>query len=228
MKIGASAGPRPSPSLSSAGEGAPPREVAPQRTPHDRAELRAAIARALERVDGRRPDAATVDLLTAQASLETGSGAQMYNFNFGGIKGRAPDGGIARCRTKEVVDGREVTIRDGFRAYASLDDGAVDYVRTMRQRFGAAMTFAAKGDAPGFAHALKQAHYYTASEDDYARALQRLSGTAAPAARAAASSQGTSASLMSTTTLARVEDTLDLGFASMRARRSSADQDEDE
>src|SRR6187200_465774 len=116
------------------------RDVSPTRTPVSREELRAAIGRAHEKVTGRAPSAGLLDTLTAHASLETGSGSNMYNYNFGGIKGAGPSGETARCRTREVQGGREVEVRDGFRAYRSLDEGATDYVRLMRDRFGAAVS----------------------------------------------------------------------------------------
>lgn len=160
-------------------------EVEPQRTSVARGELRAAIDRAHREVTGRAASAELLDVLSAHASLETGGGDRMYNYNFGGIKGRGPSGETARCRTKEVVGGREIAIRDGFRAYRSLDEGAVDYVRLMRTRFGAAVARAEAGDVDGFAHALKQAQYYTADESKYASALRAFGGpTTATAPRA--------------------------------------------
>ena len=163
----------------------PAREVEPRRTQATRGELRAAIARALQRETGTRPSPKLVDTLTAHASLETASGDRMYNWNFAGIKGASPSGTTAVLRTKEVLDGREVSIKDGFRAYATIDEGAQDYVRLMRGRFGGALEPAARGDLDGFAHALKQSGYYTASERDYAKGLASLSsgGATAPATR---------------------------------------------
>ena len=111
----------------------------------------------------------------------------MYNFNFGGIKGAGPHGEVARCRTKEVVNGHEIEIRDGFRAYRSIDEGAVDYVKTMRAQFGSALARAEAGDVDGFAHALKEKRYYTADEGAYASALRRLSGGDASHAETSAS-----------------------------------------
>ncbi len=151
-------------------------EVDVQRTRVSRADLRGAIGRAYQKVTGRSATPAVLDALTAHASLETASGDQMYNYNFGGIKGASPRGETAKMRTKEVFDGREVAVRDGFRSYRSLDEGAVDYVRLMRGQFGAAVARAEVGDLDGFAHALKKAHYYTADEGQYANALHRLAG----------------------------------------------------
>lgn len=209
-------------------------EVEPRRTPVTRGEIRAAIARGLERLDGRRPSDATVDVLTAQASLETASGDRMFNFNFGGIKGRSPDGATAVCRTKEIVAGREVATKDGFRAYASLDDGALDYVRTMKQRFGAALAPAARGDVAGFAHALKSAGYYTASEADYTRGLERLAGKA-DTGRADTISLTKRAPLLAShgspldaEGLARVENVLDVSAVSAFSAPPRHENEEDE
>jgi len=155
--------------------------VEPTKTVVSRADLRAAIGRAYTKLTGGAPSSGLLDTLTAHASLETGSGAAMYNFNFGGIKGHSPTGETAVCRTKEVFNGKEVEVRDGFRAYHSLDDGAVDYVRLMRDRFGGAVSRAEAGDVEGFAHALKKASYYTADETKYANALLKLSDPTAKA-----------------------------------------------
>ncbi len=152
------------------------REVEPRRTQVSQGEIRDAIARAHAKVTGRAPSAPTLDVLTAQASLETASGGRMYNFNFGGIKGRAPSGETARLRTHEVLSGKDVEIRDGFRAYRTIDEGATDYVRLMRDRFPAAMAQAERGDVDGFARALKQSNYYTANEKAYASGLRSLIG----------------------------------------------------
>jgi hypothetical protein len=152
------------------------REVEPKLTAVSRGDLRAAIARAHTRVTGQAPSPGLLDILTAHASLETASGAKMFNFNFGGIKGQSASGETARYKTHEVIDGKDTVVRDGFRAYGSLDEGAADYVRLMRGRFGAAVSAAQGGNVDGFAHALKQAGYYTADEHTYASALHSLTG----------------------------------------------------
>jgi hypothetical protein len=152
------------------------RQVAPCRTPTAPGDLRAAIGAAYHRLTGKTASSPLLDTLTAQASLETGRGAQMYNFNFGGIKGSGPQGKTVNCLTHEVIASHDVTVRQGFRAYGSLDEGAEDYVRVISGRFSAALSKAQLGDVDGFAHALKQAGYYTAPESDYAAALRSLTG----------------------------------------------------
>jgi hypothetical protein len=213
MKIGG-----PQPAAGAALPIAPARRVEAQRTPVTRADLRNSIRRALtESSGGDKPSEQMVDVLTAHASLETASGDKMYNFNFAGIKGRSPEGTTAICHTKEVVGGQEVTIKDGFRAYSSLDAGARDYVGTMKGQFSGALAPAARGDVAGFASALKNAHYYTASEVDYARGLSSLmnapaGGAARPGTVAAPSISHAFAATdlgLSTASLSRVEGTLD-------------------
>lgn len=228
MRIGAQA-PVHAPSAAAA-----PREVAAQRTPVTRGDIRAAIGRALERTNGSRPSSELVDVLTAHASLETASGDRMFNYNFGGIKGASPAGRTAVYRTREVLNGKDVTIRDGFRAYASLDEGALDYVRTMKERFGGALAPAARGDVTGFAGALKRAHYYTASETDYARGLTSLMGASGSRPETHSSPEKLQ---LSTTALSRVSDSLDaerffgefptsLSLSPTRAHRASEDEDD--
>ncbi len=148
--------------------------VAPQRTSVAMTQVRAALGRALQAATGHAPSARTLDVLSAQVSLETAHGGQMFNFNFGGIKGVSPQGETANLMTHEVLGGQDIHISQGFRAYRSLDEGARDYVAVLQTRFPGAMTQAKAGDLGGFAHALKQAHYYTASEQDYTAGLQAL------------------------------------------------------
>jgi flagellum-specific peptidoglycan hydrolase FlgJ len=199
---------------------APPRvEVEARRTPASRAEIRSAIARAA----GPSASGHLVDVLTAQACLETASGDRMYNYNFGGIKGRGT-AGTAVLRTTEVIGGNEQVVRDGFRAYRTLDEGAADFVKTVGTRFRGAIGAAEKGDVAGFAHALKQAGYYTASEDAYARGLERLVG---------ADGNATRATLPSSAHVAKFESSLDasglsfdLGFGRPSHKRESDDDDD--
>lgn len=166
--------------LTSAGRtSAPARVVEPKRTAVSIADIRGALTRAHRSLYGREPSPAMLDTLTAQVSHETGRGEQMYNYNFGGIKGKGPTGATAACMTSEVLAQGEVRLRQNFRAYDSLDQGAIDYVAFMHGRYNGALAKAEVGDLDGYAHALKQSGYYTASESDYAAALRAHAGIAA-------------------------------------------------
>ena len=153
-----------------------PRIVPPKRTRVAPAQFRRALGRAYRTVRGKEPSAATLDILTAHVSHETGRGERMFNYNFGGIKGVGPGGLTAKYKTHEYIDGDKVNTVDGFRAYRSIDEGAVDYLALMDKRYGSALDEAARGDVNGFAAALKRRRYYTAPLDGYAKALRGLVG----------------------------------------------------
>ncbi len=157
------------------------RNVEVQTTHATPAALRSAIATAYVKVTGKQPTPAAVDALSAQAMVETARGTSMINYNFGGIKGTSPAGLTTHAKTVEVTGGKLTHIVDGFRAYNSLEDGATDYVRVLHNGFPAAFSRAQAGDIDGFAHELKAARYYTASEPAYAAALHAQSGTSSVA-----------------------------------------------
>jgi flagellar protein FlgJ len=205
--------------------------VEPKKTTATQAELRGALERAHRVVFGQPASGPMLDVLTAQVSLETGSGTSMYNYNFGGIKGAGPTGKTATLRTKEVLQGKTVEIRDGFRAYDTIDDGAADYIRLLRDRFGAALDAARRGDVDAFAGKLKQAGYYTASEADYARALRALTGASSTSAPAPQRPTGPARAYATAEELMRVSDAVSaqdftlLGPAPVRKRREEEDDD---
>lgn len=148
--------------------------VAAHATPLSPARIREALRDALTRADGHAPSASFVDVLAAQVEHETARGSRMFNHNFGGIKGAAPDGGTTSYRTREVVDGASVATTDHFRAYRSVAAGARDYVAFLRAHYASAVERAEHGDARGFAERLKERGYYTGSVDEYARSLVAL------------------------------------------------------
>lgn len=152
------------------------REVEPQRTRASMPEMKGAISRAYQSLYGKPPSKPMLDTLTAQAALETASGEKMYNFNFGGIKGASPTGETARYGTREVINGESVHIKDGFRAYRSLEDGARDFVSLLSRRYAPALEKADRGDVVGYAESLRQHGYYTAPVSEYASGLTRLVG----------------------------------------------------
>jgi hypothetical protein len=183
-------------------------EVEAHRTPATMTDIRGALSRALESSTGSRPSSRTVDVLAAQVSLETAHGGAMYNFNFGGIKGASPQGETANYMTREVYNGQSVTLQQGFRAYQSIDQGAQDYVSVLRTRFPQAYQQALAGNVNGFAHALKQSHYFTAPEDQYASGLRAAAGLPAGAATTATTPTELPDSLATSAQLSRVLDAI--------------------
>lgn len=151
-------------------------EVPLTRTATSRADIRAAISRAEQRLSGRSPSNSLVDLATAQACLETGSGRSMFNYNFGGIKGTSPSGMTAVSATHEWEGTTRYRTQARFRAYNSLDEGAQDFLSLLHRRYAPAIAAAERGDVDGYAHALKAGGYFTGPEARYANDLRGLLG----------------------------------------------------
>lgn len=61
-----------------------------------------------------------------------------------------------------------------FRAFHTLDEGAVDYLGMLNKRFAGAWPAVVSGDPAAFSHALKLQGYYTASETLYTRGVLAL------------------------------------------------------
>ena len=211
------------------------REVEPKRTPLKPSEIRRAISEGYKKLHGRVISPKTLDVLSAQVCNETALGASMYNFNFGGIKGASPEGLTARCGTREILDGQERHIVDGFRAYGSAAQGASDYVAFLERKFPRAVESAEKGDVDGFVAHLKAGHYFTADAAQYTAAVKSLlsvDDSAAPrqSGPSAISMQslgagGTDTSAFATSaTLARVLDSMSSSAAAV-ASPSSDDDD---
>lgn len=141
-------------------------------------EAAGALARAYEAVVGEPPSPRTLAVLTAQWAHETGRGASMLNFNFGGAKGVGPSGLTVEARTREGWGTSERRIVDRFRAYGSAEEGAADHVRLLERRFEAALSAAQAGDAEAFVRELRAGGYFTGDPAAYARAVSGLAETA--------------------------------------------------
>lgn len=150
------------------------REVPPRKTSLSPGEIRKALADGHVALHKERIPPKMLDVLSAQVCHETGHGASMYNNNFGGIKGTSQEGTTARLRTREVLDGKEVALKDGFRAYSTPSAGASDYLLFLEKRFPRAMDAARAGDVDGFVKGLKAGHYFTADADQYAASMRGI------------------------------------------------------
>ncbi|NUO47480.1 MAG: hypothetical protein HOV80_01345 [Polyangiaceae bacterium] len=148
------------------------REVETRATPLSTGQIHTALGAAYKKLHGRAPPKELLDMLTAQVCTETASGARMHDFNFGGIKGQSASGLTAKVRTKEILEGKEVSIRDGFRAYRNPVEGAVDYVAFLEKRFPKALDAAERGDVDAYVGHLKAGRYFTADEAMYANAVR--------------------------------------------------------
>ncbi len=149
-----------------------------QRTPLDGASAYAHLWSAWEAVTGEAARPRTIALLWAQWALETGRGRHMYGHNFAGLKGRSPDGGSLRLATTEISGGQSVRMRCDFRAYATADEGARDFVRVLSEKFPGALEAARDGSPARYVGALAAGAYFTADQSDYARAVTTLAAEA--------------------------------------------------
>ena len=144
------------------------------RTTLDAAMTCAALKRAWHQQLGVTPEREHVLVVLAQIWHETNAGASCFNFNLAGVKHWPNDGrDFFTSRTTEVIGGVDTIVRAEFRAFADLDAGMADYFKELRTTFADAWPAILAGDTAAYAHALKLAHYYTASEANYAAALAR-------------------------------------------------------
>lgn len=157
-----------------------PRLVAAVRTRLDASQASTALRAAYRNVVGEEPSEETVKILTAQWAHETGNGASMFNYNFGGIKGAGPGGLSVSQRTREGWGDTERSIVDNFRAYRSAEEGATDYVSLLARRFPDALESARGADPEGFVRGLKARGYFTGNEAAYTRSIVALSGVPLP------------------------------------------------
>jgi hypothetical protein len=155
-----------------------PTLVRATRTPLRGDEAAGALRDAWTTVRGESPSAETLAILVGQWAHETGRGASMLNFNFGGLKGTGPSGLSTACSTREGWGDSQVRVVDRFRAYGSAEEGAQDYVSLLARRYPDAVRAAENGDAKGFVQALKARGYFTDNEAAYTKSVQSLANLA--------------------------------------------------
>lgn len=152
--------------------------VPTQRTRLSGEQAAAALRSAWTSVRGTPPSDETLSVLVGQWAHETGRGASMLNYNFGGIKGTGPSGLSIAASTREGFGAEQQRITARFRAYGSAEEGARDYVSLLARRYPDAVQAAEGGDARGFVQALKARGYFTDDEAAYAKSVQSLAARA--------------------------------------------------
>jgi mannosyl-glycoprotein endo-beta-N-acetylglucosaminidase len=162
-----------------------PTLVAARRTRLSGEQAAAALRSAWTSVRGTPPSDETLSLLVGQWAHETGRGASMLNYNFGGVKGTGPSGMSVAASTREGFGAEQQRVTARFRAYGSAEEGARDYVSLLARRYPDAVQAAEGGDARGFVQALKARGYFTDDEAAYARSVQSLAAHARSAGFAA-------------------------------------------
>jgi hypothetical protein len=129
-------------------------------------------------VRGQPPRPETLSILVGQWAHETGRGASMLNYNFGGLKGAGPSGQSAAYVTREGSGDNATHGVARFRAYGSAEEGARDYVSLLARRYPDAVRAAEQGDAAGFVRGLKARGYFTDDEAAYSKSVQSLAALA--------------------------------------------------
>lgn len=149
-------------------------------------DVRELIIAGWTKIYGTPPSEDAIRTLIAQHFVETGGGYG-FNFNMAGIKGIGPSGLTVETRTNEVWDGKgkrppEVPenatppytyqITANFKAYTSGEEGVLDWLTLLTNRYPKALEAANNGDTAGYAHELRAKGYYTALESEYARGIK--------------------------------------------------------
>lgn len=154
------------------------------RTPLTRSGIVAELGDAYAAEFGVAPAPMQLAILGAHVGLETGNGKHLWNWNFGNIRGSYNGQTTSLEHATEIIDGREVSVPAGFRAYPTARDGARDFLRFLGvdttpnngrpNRYQAAWDAALAGDVTTYVRALKQAGYFTADEGKYRRGVAAL------------------------------------------------------
>ncbi len=151
-------------------------------TPCEPLQVARAFRSALETVTGATPSNAHLAILVAHSALETGRWKSIHCWNFGNVKASSTYEWLyCQYRCNEVIDGKLQWFdpphpQCNFRAFASIDAGALDHIRFLSQskRYAAAWEAAKSGDPSRFVTALKAAGYFTADEGPYKKAVISL------------------------------------------------------
>lgn len=127
------------------------------------------------------PQKKSIAILYAQNNIETGGTTHMWNWNLGNIKAiDDPNNIIEYCALNgvwEIINGQRIIISPDkpgawFRSFPTLADGVAFYLNFLKNsRYKKAWEAIEVGNPSDFVHLLKLANYYTASEEDYVKAV---------------------------------------------------------
>jgi len=129
---------------------------------------------------GSFPKKEQIGVLYSQWGVETGEGQSCWNFNLGNIKAiDDPNKTIEYCALTgvwEIINGTRVVLDPEnpgawFRSFENIEEGAFFYLEKLTNRFKSAWSAVESGNPAAFAHLLKLAYYYTASEADYVKLM---------------------------------------------------------
>ncbi len=150
-----------------------------QLTPVSPTQVLESLGRAWQLLFSTRPHRTSLLVLLAQWALETGRGHSMHCYNLGNVKSDQQHGDWCFFRCNEILNGKVVWLSPDepgccFRAFATLDAGSLDYLKTLHKRFQHAWPAVEAGDPAAFSHLLRANRYYTADERQYTKTLVAL------------------------------------------------------
>jgi hypothetical protein len=132
------------------------------------------LTAAWEEATGEPATLEVISVLWGQWALETGRGRWMVDYNFAGLKGRAPDGGVAHWWTWEESDERARRVRGRFRSYETAHEGALDYVQLLLRLYPRAVKAAREGNASAFVLDLDHGGFFTDCPKHYVPSVVSL------------------------------------------------------
>lgn len=116
-----------------------------------------------------------ISVLIAQAALESGWGFHVKRNSYFGIKLHRSKGAATSFTTTEFINGKEVTMKDSFRAYANFGEAAEDYGKFLTTNPRYKNAFAYSNNPYRFANALQSSGY--ATDPQYAKKLKSIIST---------------------------------------------------
>lgn len=124
---------------------------------------------------GETPSRQSLLVLVAQWALETGRGAHCIAWNLGNVRwtsGSHSD--WCEFQTTENLPSGVIRELGKFRAFSSLEDGAMDYLDTLQTEFASAWEYVLSGNPIAFASAAKAHGYFTGDLSVYAKSMASI------------------------------------------------------
>jgi hypothetical protein len=148
-------------------------------TPVSPAEVLGALGRAWTKTFGQDAERKSLLVLLSQWALETGRGKSMHCYNLGNVKSTGQTGDWCFFRCNEILNGKVEWFdpehpQTRFRAFGTLDEGALDYLTALHRRFEKSWPAVLAGEPAAFVHALRLQNYFTANEATYTKTVVSL------------------------------------------------------
>jgi arsenate reductase-like glutaredoxin family protein len=148
-------------------------KVPPTKTPLTKDPAIFVLRNAWNKVMGSTPTPKQLAIIVAHWAFETGWGNSMVQYNFGNIKGVGPSGLTTGYTTHEGFGSTREKIKDGFRAYSNVMEGAEDYLYFLKNKYPSSMKCAEQEDVQGFVNHLTG--YFTDSPQQYLSTVTQVS-----------------------------------------------------